>query len=395
MIHDKPVAVIGAGPAGLTAAHCLANRGYPVTVFEQNGEAGGMLLRGIPDFRLDKEAVRKEIKKLEQAGIKFVFNTKLNYPAAIAELRKDFDRIIVAVGTQVSKGLPIEGWRNESVHLAVNLMEKVNTGGQVNLSGSGVVIGGGSVAMDVARTALRLGADSVTAICLESAEAVPAHPWEVDEALEEGVKIIYGVAPTRYVGWAHQLEGVEYSEIENLDPDSLKFDLKKGTEQVLPADFAIVATGQRTDKPIEGGDLIYAGDIAGGNCSVVEAMASGRAAALRVDDELSGRKYRDYEVERTISPGERKYKIYPAVRLKAPFPELRNLAPEERLAGFAIVEQGLSGAEAEMETARCLSCGYRKVDPDKCIGCGVCQKICPKGDVITMAAAPEMVKEDD
>ncbi len=394
VIHDRPIAVIGAGPAGLTAAHCLANRGYPVTVFEQNGEAGGMLLRGIPDFRVDKAAVRKEIKKLEQAGIKFVFNTKLNYPAALDQLKKDYDKIIVAVGTQVSKGLPIEGWRNEKVHLAIDLMEKVNSGHDLRLSGKGVVIGGGSVAMDVARTALRLGADSVTVICLEGAAGMAAHPWEISEALEEGITIINDVAPLRYVGWAHALEGIEYAAIENLDPETFKYDLKKGTEKVLPANFAIVATGQKTDKPIEGDDLIYAGDIAGGKCSVIDAMASGREAAIRADNELSGRKYLDYEVERQIGPGERKYKIYPAVRLKAFFPDLEVLDPEERIGNFDLVEKGLEGPQAEMEALRCLSCGYRKVDEEKCIGCGVCQKICPKGDVITMVAVLESEKED-
>ena len=394
VIHDRHIAVIGAGPAGLTAAHCLAGRGYPVTVFEQNGEAGGMLLRGIPDFRVDKAAVRKEIKKLEKAGIEFVFNTKLNYPEAIDELRKDYDKIVVAVGTQVSKGLPIEGWRTDQIHLAVNLMEKVNAGADVQLSGSGVVIGGGSVAMDVARTALRLGADHVTVICLECAEEMPAHRWEIEEAREEGIEFISGVAPLRYLGWAQQLEGVEYAEIENLDPENFKFDLKKGTEKKLPADFVIVATGQRTDKPIEGDDLVYAGDIAGGDCSVLDAMASGRAAAIRIDDELSGREYLDYEVERQVSPGERRYKVYPAVRLKMPFPDLEMRDPKERTNSFDLVEQGLTDAQAELEALRCLSCGYRQVDLDKCIGCGVCQKVCPKGDVISMVAAPGAEKEE-
>lgn len=393
-IHDQHISVIGAGPAGLTAAHCLANRGYPVTVFEQNGEAGGMLLRGIPDFRLDKAAVRKEIKKLEKAGIEFVFNTKLNYPEAIDGLRKDFDKIVVAVGTQVSKGLPIEGWRTDQVHLAVNLMEKVNAGADVQLSGSGVVIGGGSVAMDVARTALRLGADHVTVICLECAGEMPAHKWEVEEAREEGIEIISGVAPLKYLGWAQQLEGVEYAEIENLDLENLKFDLKKGTERKLPADFVVVATGQRTDKPIEGEDLVYAGDITGGDCSVLDAMASGRAAAIRIDNELSGREYLDYEVDRHVSPGERRYKVYPAVRLRAPFPDLDVLDPKERIKGFDLVEPGFTDAQAELEVLRCLSCGYRQVDLDKCIGCGVCQKVCPKGDVISMVAVPEAEKEE-
>ncbi len=395
VLHDKPIAVIGGGPAGLTAAHWLAKRGYPVTVFEQAGEAGGMLLKGIPDFRVNKEIVRKEIKKLEEAGIEFVFNTKLNYPEAIDQLRKDYDKIVVAVGTQISKGLPIEGWQNEKIYYAVNLMEKVNSGVEMKLSGNGVVIGGGSVAMDVARTALRLGADKVTCICLECGAEMPAHQWEIEEAKEEGVELISGVAPLKYLGWTHKLEGVEYAEIENFDPNTFKFDVVQGTNAVLPADFVIVATGQRTDKPIEGEDIVYAGDIAGGPCSVIDAMASGRLAAIKIDNELSGREYKEYDVERELSGGDRKYRVYPAVRVKAPFPEIEKLCPDERIASFELVEQGMNDEDAFLETYRCLSCGYRAVDEEKCIGCGVCQKVCPKGDVITMIAVADTGREEN
>ena len=173
---DMQIAIIGAGPAGLTAAHTLAKRGYPVTVFEQGTEAGGMLLKGIPEFRLDKNVVRKEIAKIEKAGVTFVYNAKIDHQKAIDELKKEYDAVIVSVGTQISKDLPIEGYRTENVLKAVNLMEKVNSGKEVVLYGDVVVIGGGSVAADVARSALRLGAEKVTMMCLESGEAIPAHP---------------------------------------------------------------------------------------------------------------------------------------------------------------------------------------------------------------------------
>jgi NADPH-dependent glutamate synthase beta subunit-like oxidoreductase len=395
LMHDKPIAVIGAGPAGLTAAHWLARRGYPVTVFEQSGEAGGMLLRGIPSFRLDKQVVRKEIARLQQAGIKFVFNTKIDYPASIDALKNEYERVIVATGTQVSKGLPIEGNRIENVLLAINLMDKVNSGKEIRLYGNVVVIGGGSVAMDVARTALRIGADHVAVICLECGEDIPAHPWEMQEAVEEGIEIISGVSPTRYVGFTHKLEGVEYCKIKELDLKTFSCEHIPGTEQTLPADFAIVATGQRTDHVIQDESVVFAGDIAGGKCSVIDAMASGRAAALKIDEELSQRPYTEYDSTREVAAGERKYKIYPAVRTKKSFPGMEVLSPEERAKSFALVEKGFDTDGAALEVQRCLSCGYRFVDIEKCIGCGVCSKVCPKGDVIQMIAVPDSAKEEN
>jgi NADPH-dependent glutamate synthase beta chain and related oxidoreductases len=390
---DMQIAIIGAGPAGLTAAHTLAKRGYPVTVFEQGTEAGGMLLKGIPEFRLDKNVVRKEIAKIEKAGVTFVYNAKIDHQKAIDELKKEYDAVIVSVGTQISKDLPIEGYRTENVLKAVNLMEKVNSGKEVVLYGDVVVIGGGSVAADVARSALRLGAEKVTMMCLESGEAIPAHPWELEEAEEEGVELISGVSPVRFIGECHKLEGIEYTGIENLDITTFKFDRKEGTRAEIKADFAIIATGQRTDIKIEDPDVILAGDIAGGKCSVIDAMASGRNAAVKADEKLTGRPYEEYKVEREIGPGERQYKVYPAVRLKKNFPQREMIDAAERIHSFDIAEKGLDDDSALLETERCLSCGYRFVDIDKCIGCGTCMKVCPKGNVIALVSEEKSTEE--
>lgn len=391
--HDLHIAIIGAGPAGLTAAHWLAKKGYKVTVFDQAGEAGGMLLRGIPDFRLDKDMARMEIAHIQEAGVKFEFNAKIA-PSDIDDMLGRYDRVIVATGLQVPKVLPLENWRGENRFFAMDLMEKVNAGQEVKMHGTAVVIGGGSVAMDTARTALRLGAEKAIAICLECGDCVPAHKWEIDEATEEGVEIIEGVTPTRFLGNSFNLSGLEYAEIKNLDTETFKFDKVEGSEKTLPADFVIVATGQYSDRPWQNQEnVILAGDIAGGKCSVIDAMASGRAAALRVDDELMGRVYEEYAVQREVKPGERKYKIYPAVRQKLQFEGLPTMDSEERKQTFELVEYGLDDCEAELEVQRCLSCGYRYVDAELCIGCGVCQKVCPKGDVISMVALPESAKE--
>ncbi|MGI6560797.1 MAG: FAD-dependent oxidoreductase [Saccharofermentanales bacterium] len=386
VIHQEEIAVIGGGPAGLTAAHVLAKRGYKVTVYEAAAEAGGMLLKGIPSFRLDKDIVRKEVKRLEESGIKFVFGAKVRP----TDIEKDYDKIIVATGNSISKGLPIANSVCKGVMNALDFMTKVNSGDQVTLYGNVVVIGGGSVAMDTARTALRLGADKVTVICLECGSQIPAHPWEIEETQEEGIQIISGVAPLRFEAKdnapPHCLSNIVYTTIENLDCKTITYD-PIGEEMVLSADFAIIATGQRAEPQyITGDNIILAGDIVNDTPSVIDAMGSGHDAAIQIDKELRGREWKEYELEREMQSGDPKYRIYPAVRLKKAFPEIRKIKDRS---GFDMVEQLMSDEEALLETWRCLECGYREVDIEKCIGCGVCMRVCPKGDVITMVPVEE------
>ncbi len=394
VIYDERIAIIGAGPAGITAAHMLSKKGYRVTVFEQGSEAGGMLLRCLPDFRLDKDIVRKEISRLEKAGIRFILNAKLD-ETSLDQLRKDYDRIIVATGNPVSKTLPLPNNRAENVWTAVNVMERVNSGKSVHLYGHVVVIGGGSVAVDTARTAVRLGAEKVTMICLESGKAVPAHQWELEEASAEGIDLIEGISPTRILGTSSDMRGVEYIKIKNLDPKTFHFDKVEGSDTELAADFVIFAIGQKPEiKWPRDGDLIFAGDIAGDQCSVIDAMASGLSAAISADNELRGHKYRDYEVERTVEAGELEYKIYPAMRQKLDFEPPYTLDAETRKKSFETVEKTFAPDKAELETWRCMQCGYHYIDPEVCIGCGVCMKVCPKGDVISMVAYPQNGREE-
>lgn len=385
-LYQEEVAVIGAGPAGLTAAHTLAKKGYPVTVFEEASEAGGMLLRAIPDFRLNKETARKEIKRLEEAGIRFEYGCKVRP----SDIRDEFDKIIVATGNAISKGLPIQNSVCKGVTIALDLMTKVNGGSEVRLSGDVVVIGGGSVAMDTARTAIRLGADHVTVLCLESAGTMPAHPWEVKEAKEEGIKIIDSVSPVKFEAYEdaapHRLTGVLYTRIDNLDPKTFSFD-RVGKEVHIAADHVIIATGQKAEPQyLVDPDVILAGDVAGGPCSVIDAMASGRRAAIQADRQLRGREVKEYQVDRKVKSGDPKYRVYPATRMKLDFPEIKN---DLDIHSFEMTERCLTEEEALLETHRCLQCGYRQVDTDKCLGCGVCGKVCPKGDVIRFVPVSE------
>ncbi len=387
-MYQEEIAVIGGGPAGLTAAHTLAKRGYSVTVFEQAGEMGGMLLSGIPDFRIDKDVVRKEIKRLEKAGIKFVVGAKVSP----VELKKDYDKVIVATGVAKSNDLQsVENWRSKNIMLALNFMQNVNSHAEVKLHGNVVVIGGGSVAVDCARAAARLGGENVTMMCLESGSAIPAPAWDLKEAADEGIKLIEGVSPVRYEEYMnvlpHRLVGVTYTAIENLDTKTFAFD-RVGEEITIPADFVIVATGSHKEAQyVEGADAVIGDAEAGKSTNVTDAMASGRAAAIKIDAELRNREVKaEYVLEREILPGDSKYRVYPVNRFKLNFPGMGEIKDRT---GFDVVEIGFNKDDALLETYRCLQCGYRDVDPAKCIGCGVCSKICPKGDVITMVAVPE------
>ena len=386
--YKEEIAIVGAGPAGLTAAHTLASKGYRVTVFDQAAEAGGMLLSALPDFRIDKDAVRKEIKRLEKAGIEFVLGGKVDPKT----LKKDFDKVIVATGVAVSRNLTtVQNWRSKNVMLALNFMQRVNTGYEMKLHGNVVVIGGGCVAIDCARAATRLGAEKVTMMCLETGDAIPAPAWDLKDAADEGIKLIEGVSPLRYEEFMdalpHKLVGVTYTKIENLNPETFEFD-RVGDEITMDADFVIVATGSYVEAQyLEGGDAL-AGDVkVGKNTNVTEAMADGRAVAIQIDAELRGREVRaEYVVEREILPGDPKYRVYPANRLRRNFPGMGEISDRS---GFDVVEQGFDDDGALLETYRCLQCGYREVDTSKCIGCTVCSKVCPKGDAITMIAVPE------
>lgn len=399
-VFEEMVAIIGAGPAGLTAAHYLAHTGYTVTVFEGDAEAGGMLVRGIPAFRLSRDIVRKEIADLEEAGIEIRVGQRIN-KSDFEKLKKEYDAIIVATGASNSKELNIAGGNMEGVMTSLGFMERVNNGenlrrhpGQLfKEHGEVVVIGGGSVAIDAARTALRLGASKVTAVCLESGNDIPCHPWELEEASEEGVELLEGWAPQKFVGLDPVLEGLEVAKVTAFNKDSsgkISFKIDKENKQIIKADWAIYAVGQAPDgiwAELKGDGIYLAGDVNGsGACSVVDAMASGKKTAAEVDAALRGRELKDPLDLRVLHDAPKTEKVYPATRRKTVRPERPMLYPKYRSKCFDEVEGRFDAAQAHDEVMRCLSCGFQTVDPDKCIGCGICQKLCPMGDAIVMEA---------
>lgn len=397
--HDEKIAVIGAGPAGLSAGHFLSVLGYDVTIFEANMEPGGMLVRAIPEFRLPRERVREDIKKLQDAGLKIQCGAILG-KKQIKELQKDYDALVVAAGTPHGKEITwVPKWNYDAVYTAIQFMDFANNdqntyrmpGQNFVVEGKeGIVIGGGSVAMDTARTALRLGAKKVTVVCLEEGENVPAHPWERKEAEEEGIEFMEGYSPKAYTGRVNTLDGVDFMKVTSFVKDEngkLHFETDEHQVKHLPASFVISAIGQYADTifpAADGKSVFYAGDIAGGPCSVIDALASGRKAAFAVDEALEDRKLRNAEVQHEIVQAPMEEKIYPCNRRKT-LPHKRPMQdPEERVRNFDDVEYTYTPKQAYQEELRCLGCGYALIDEEKCIGCGVCQSVCPEGDVITL-----------
>lgn len=397
-LHEERIAVIGAGPAGLSAGHFLGTLGYDVTIYEANNEPGGMLVRGIPEFRLDREAVRKDIAKLQEAGLKIQCGSIIG-KKAIKEMQEEYDAIVVAAGTPHGKEITwVPKWNYDAVYTAIQFMDFANNDQNTYrmphqnfeiVGKEGVVIGGGSVAMDTARTALRLGAKKVTCVCLEEGDYVPAHKWEKDEASEEGVAFMEGYSPKAYTGRVNTLEGIDFVKVTNYrkDETGIHFDTDDKEIVHLPVQFCIVAIGQYADKiypAADGETVFYAGDIAGGSCSVIDALASGRKAAFAIDEAIENRKLRNSEISHSLEMAPREEKIFPCNRRKT-LPHQRPAREvNERLKDFDDVEKTYTDKQFKQEALRCLGCGYEYVDPEKCIGCGICQKLCPQGDVIRL-----------
>jgi len=400
--YEERIAIIGAGPAGLAAGHFLSREGYDVTIFEGEAEAGGMLIKGIPEFRLDREALKRDISKLEEAGLEIKVNQRIG-KFYLNKIKDEYDIVILAAGQPNGKLLKIPGHMNDAILTAMQFMQKANND-QTFVScpgdffrikdGEGIIIGGGSVAMDVARAAVRLGAKNVTVVAVEEYANLPAHAWEVKEAEEEGVQVIGGYCPTEYVnGGGGTFDHVHFVKVKEMIKDEnnklqLVFDEKDSID--IRGDFAVVATGQEADKSWPESDdetFFYAGDISGESNCVIDAMASGRKTAYKVDAKLRGRTLRDMDVSHEIYAAPLNEKIYPANRRRVVTFERPVLKPGDRVNNFESVDLCYTEKQAKQEVTRCLSCGYEIVDVSKCIGCGICQKECPKGDVITMIAA--------
>ena len=299
----KKAAVMGAGPPGLTAAYYLAKKGHEVTVFEKNPKAGGQCRYGIPAYRLPDSLLDREIHTILEAGIELRTDTQPQSPDQL--LKQGYDTVLVAVGTHKGTRLPIEGSSLPQVYVNTDFLKQARLGTPLPLSGRVMVLGGGNVAYDCARTALRLGAEEVHIACLENEQQMTSTPEEIAEGTEEGILLHAAHSFLRITG-TDRVEGVELQKVNRFYFDENRkavIELEEGTNQVIPVEYVIFAVGQKPEDTEQMGlalthgpyiladenqrtsqEGVYAaGDAVTGTKSVIEAIAAGRRAAEQMD----------------------------------------------------------------------------------------------------------------
>ncbi|RMF98408.1 MAG: FAD-binding protein, partial [Candidatus Schekmanbacteria bacterium] len=385
--HPEKIAIIGAGPSGLSCAYYLALEGYNVEIFEALPVKGGMLAVGIPEYRVPAKSLAIEISNIEALGVKIHTNTRIGKDIAFSKLKEDFDVVYIATGAHLANKLNIPGSDNENVIDGVEFLRKVSLGEEVKKGKKAVVIGGGNVALDVARTALRLGYD-VSLMCLENEEEIPCHPWELEEAIEEGVKVNYSLGPKEIVVKDGKIEGVRTIKVKSVFDSEGKFNPQfyEGTEGLLKGDTVFLAIGQRPDLSFLDCDLetqqgnrikvdpsllrtsdgkIYAGgDVVRGPASAIEAIADGRRAAMVIDSKL-----RNKPIPEDVRPEPTEPEIE-GKRIKKEWKKVPpKLSPEERIKDFSEIEKPFSEEDALAEALRCLHCSV-------CSDCRLCEEAC-------------------
>lgn len=400
--YTEKIAVIGAGPAGMSCAYYLAQKGYPVTVFDRNPVPGGMLTLGIPSFRLEKDVLNAEIDILKEMGVEFRCGVEVGKDVTIQQLRGEgYKGFYLVIGAQKSAKLRIPGEELEGVLGGVDFLREVNLGNKPDIGRRCAVIGGGNVAMDVCRSAVRLGAEETYVFYRRSEAEMPADPEEVREAMEEGVKFRFLSAPVEIIGTDGRVSAIKIEKMALGEPDEKgrRKPVGTGDFEIVEIDSVIGAVGQTVDwgtldvgalkttkkNTAEADSLTYqtaqpdifvGGDCYTGPKFAIDAIAAGKEAAISLHRYVhpgqtltAGRDRREYRAldkehamigvggfdrEHRQTPG------YNAAKAKT-FADARVTFTEEQV---------------RKECARCLGCGATKVDSYLCIGCGLCTTKC-------------------
>ncbi len=450
----QSIGVVGGGPAGMACAHDLRRLGYQVTVYEATDRMGGAMWLGIPEYRLDRGVLQADIDAIIDLGVEVRYNTRLGHDITLEELQERHDAVFLAIGATLGRGLDIEGGKADGVFKAIEFLINMNRGFSVEVGERVIVIGGGDVAMDAARTALRAaeyrgqdqggsgetqavahdydlpedaavatlsidaarsaaraGALSVTVISLESAEELPAHDFEVDEAKHEGIAFVHRRGPARIQVEGNLVTGLETVGVKSVFDEDGRFApvFDQSDIESYPADTVILAIGQAIDldalgdtgveisprrtiavdvetgrTSIEG--IWSGGDAAKGPRTLIDAIADGRKSAADIHrhfggetaEQQPGRMIELKQFHRSTDSYDRWDRL-----------EVPTLETGRRI-GLAEVELGFTEQQARCEAARCLRCFANiLLDVDKCVLCALCADVCPL-DLITLVPATEV-----
>ena len=406
--YEEKIAVIGAGPAGLSCAYYLAVKGYPVTVFEKEQMLGGMLTMGIPSFRLDKAVVNAEIDVLRELGVQFKTGVEVGKDVTLDQLRSEgFKAFYLGIGASRGAGLGCPGEELAGVSTGIDFLRRVNQGEKPEVGSNVAVIGGGNVAIDVARAALRLGAENVTIIYRRGRDEMPAADDEIAEAEEEGVKFRFLASPVEILGDGKcESLKLERMELGEADARGRRKAVGTGKFETVPVTAVLSAIGQKIDlsgiadfKTDKGGNVVVSlpsyqtsvadvfagGDVVTGPKFAIDAIAAGKEASISIhrfvhpgQTQNLGRDNRDYKAldASTIAISVGSFDTAPrqkaasgsAAEAKKTFKDLRGTLTEEQI---------------KKEASRCLGCGCVVIDEDLCVGCGICTTKC-KFDAIRL-----------
>ncbi len=398
----EKIAVIGAGPAGMSCAYYLAEKGYRPTVFEKEARPGGMLMNAIPSFRLEKDVVEAEIDVLRQLGVEFRCGVEVGKDVTIAQLRQEgYKGFYVAVGLQSSGRLPVPGGDAENVISGVDFMRDVNLRDKKSLSGRVVVIGGGNIAADVARTAVRCGAENVSLYCLEGYDEMPMGEEDRSECERDGVAVYAGWGPREVSVEGGKAAGVSFVKCLKVKDENGRFApvYDENTVQVAPCTTVLFCIGQKAEwRELLSGtavefdpngtakadpvtyqtaeaDIFVGGDAFTGQKFAIDAIAAGKQGAVSLHRFVQGATLTIGRDRRQFIELDKKSALIAVdsydntPRQRVGYNEaLRNTFRDERVA--------FTAQQVRTETARCLGCGASIVDPNKCIGCGVCTTKC-------------------
>jgi len=376
-VTGKKAAIVGSGPAGLTAAFFLAREGHQVTVYDAMPEFGGMLRYGIPEYRLPKKLLDKEIDAIRQMGVEFIPNTRVNSDISLDDLRSQNEAVFLGIGAWTSSKIDCPGEDLPGVIGGIDFLRDVAMQKPVEIGPKVAIIGGGNTAMDAARTSVRLGASEVMVLYRRTRAEMPAEDIEIEEAMEEGVEFHFLVAPAEITAEDGKVNGIRMQVMELGEPDKSgrRRPVPTGEEKVIPVDNVIAAIGQQVNTAgFEGLELtrwgslqadennyltsmlgVFAGgDGVTGPGIAIEAVAQGKEAARAMIDYLAGQELvytKPYRAEKPVTADDL------ADRKREPRAKLKHADPLVRRSNFELVSQVFDPAEAEREASRCLECG--------------------------------------